>query len=48
VQHPAYNPDRAASDFVLFGDLKEKLSDADCGNREDLKSAISSIFDEIG
>jgi hypothetical protein len=48
VQHPAYSPDPAPSDFFLFGNLKEKVTDSDCGIREDLKSAISSIFDEIG
>jgi hypothetical protein len=48
AQHPACSSDRAPSDFFLFGHLKEKLTDYDCGSREDLKSAISSIVDEMG
>jgi hypothetical protein len=47
LQHPAYSPDPAASDFFLFGYLKEKLIDFDCRSREDLKSAITSIVTEI-
>jgi hypothetical protein len=47
LQHPAYSPDFAPSDFFLFGSLKEKLIDFGCSSREDLKSAITSIFTEI-
>jgi hypothetical protein len=47
LQHPADSPDRAPSDFFLFGYLKEKLIDFDCRSQEDLKSAITSIFTEI-
>jgi hypothetical protein len=47
LQHPAYSPDLAPSDFFLFGYLKEKLTSFDCGSRDDLKSAITSIFSEI-
>jgi hypothetical protein len=35
------------SDFFLFGYLKEKLIDFDCRSRENLKSTITSIFNEI-
>jgi hypothetical protein len=45
-QHLAHSPDLAPSDFFLFGDLKEKLTDFDCRSREDLKSAITPIFNE--
>jgi hypothetical protein len=47
LQHPAYNPDLAPSDFFLFGYLKEKRINFDCRNREDLKSVITLIFTEI-
>jgi hypothetical protein len=47
LQDPAYRPDHAASDFLLFGNLKEKLIDFDCRSREDIKSAITLIFTEI-
>jgi hypothetical protein len=46
LQHPANSPDLAPSDF-FFGYLKEKLTDFDCRSREDMKSAITSIFNEI-
>jgi hypothetical protein len=45
--HPAYSPDPAPSDFFLFEYLKEKLIDFDCRTREDLTSAMTSIFTEI-
>jgi histone-lysine N-methyltransferase SETMAR len=48
LQHPAYSPDLAPNDFFLFGRLTEKLIGFDCRSREDLKSAIPSIFNEIG
>jgi hypothetical protein len=38
LPHPAYNPDRAPSDFFLFGHLNEKLLDFKCENRDDLKT----------
>jgi hypothetical protein len=47
LQHPAYSPDFAPSDFFLFGSLKEKLIDFDCRSREHVKIAITSIFTEI-
>jgi hypothetical protein len=48
LQHPADSPDLALSDFFRFGYLKKKLIDFDCRSREDRKSAITSIFNEIG
>jgi hypothetical protein len=48
LQHPVYSPDLAPSGFFLFVSLKEKLTDFDCRSREDLKSATTSIFNEIG
>jgi hypothetical protein len=47
LRHSAYSRDLAPSDFFLFGYLKEKLTDFDYRSREDLKSAITSIFNEI-
>jgi histone-lysine N-methyltransferase SETMAR len=47
LPHPAYSPDLAPSDFFLFGYLKEKLTDISCTNRDELKSAIVSLFEEI-
>jgi hypothetical protein len=47
LQHPADSPDLVPNDFFIFGYLKEKLADFDCRSREDLKSAITSIFNEI-
>jgi histone-lysine N-methyltransferase SETMAR len=47
LQHPPHSPDLAPSAFFLFEYLKDKLTDFDSRNREDLKSAITSIFNEI-
>jgi hypothetical protein len=47
LQHQAYSPGLAPSDFFLFGYLKEKLIDFNCRSPEDLKSVITSIFTEI-
>jgi hypothetical protein len=47
LQHPTYSSDLAPSDFFLFGYGKEKLTNLDCKSREDLKNAITSIFNEI-
>jgi CRISPR/Cas system-associated endoribonuclease Cas2 len=46
LQHSAYSSDLAPSDF-FFGFLKEKLTHFDCWMQEDLRSAITSIFNEI-
>jgi hypothetical protein len=45
--HPVYSPDRAPSDFFLFGYLKEKLTAFHCTTRDELKSAIMTISNEI-
>jgi hypothetical protein len=47
LPHPAYSPDLAPSDFVLFGYLKEQLTDYDCTTRDELKQAIIEIFNGI-
>jgi hypothetical protein len=47
LPHPVHSPDLAASDFFLFGYLKEKLTAFHCPTRDDLKSAIITILDEI-
>jgi hypothetical protein len=47
LQHPADRPDFAPSNCFLFGYLKEKQADFDYRSREDQKSAITSIFNEI-
>jgi hypothetical protein len=47
LQHPASSPDLAPSNFFLSEYFKEKLTDFDCRSREDLKIAITSIFNEI-
>jgi histone-lysine N-methyltransferase SETMAR len=47
LPHPAYSPDLAPSDFFLFEDLKEKLTDYNRGPWEQLKEAIIEIFNEI-
>jgi hypothetical protein len=44
----ADTPDFAPGDFVLFGYLKQQLQEANVPDRKNLKSAISSIFREIG
>jgi hypothetical protein len=45
--HPFYSSDLAPSDFFLFGYMKEKLTAFHCTNRDELKSAIIIIFNEI-
>jgi hypothetical protein len=46
LQHPPYSPDLSPSDFFLFGYLKERLTDFDRKSLEDLKYAITSLFNE--
>jgi hypothetical protein len=48
IPQPSYSPDKAPSDFFLFGDLKEKLTEYDIPDRERRKLAITHIFSEIG
>jgi hypothetical protein len=47
VPHPAYSPDRAPSDFFLFGTVKAELQNYEIHSREDLILAIRAIFDQI-
>jgi hypothetical protein len=47
VLHPAYNPDRALSDFFLFEIMKTELQNYEIHSKEDLIMAIKAIFDEI-
>jgi hypothetical protein len=48
LHHPVYRPNLPPSDFFLFGYLKEKLTASHCTNWDELKSAIITIFNEIG
>jgi hypothetical protein len=48
LPHSVSRPDLAPSDFFLFGYLKEKLTAFHCTTRDELKSAIITIFNEIG
>jgi hypothetical protein len=47
LPHLAYSPDLSPSDFFLFGNIKEKLSDYNCEGREDLLNGITEIFTRI-
>jgi histone-lysine N-methyltransferase SETMAR len=47
LPHPPYSPGLAPSDFFFFGYIKEELTDYDCRTREELKSAIIEIFNQI-
>jgi hypothetical protein len=47
VPHLRYNPDRAPSNFFLFGYMKEKLRGTSFTARDDLIFAIRYIFSEI-
>jgi hypothetical protein len=47
LPHPVSSPDLAPSDFFIFGYLKEKLTAFHCTTRDELKSAIITIFNEI-
>jgi hypothetical protein len=47
LPHPAYNPDPAPSDFLLFGYIKEKLTERVCTTRDELLSVIITIVSEI-
>jgi hypothetical protein len=46
LPHPVSSPDLAPSDFFLFSYLKEKLTAFHCTTRDELKSAIITIFNE--
>jgi hypothetical protein len=43
MPHPAYSPDLAPGDFLLFGFLKEKLPEYRIADRESRKSTIMKI-----
>jgi hypothetical protein len=47
MPHPAYRPDLALRDFFLFGYIKQKLTEYNIPDRQNLKNAIIDIFDEI-
>jgi hypothetical protein len=47
LPHLVSRLDFARSDFFVFGYLKEKLTPFSCTTRDELKSAIIIIFDEI-
>jgi transposase len=47
LPHPVDSADVAPSDFFLFGYLKEKLTAFHCTTRDEFKSAIITIFNEI-
>jgi hypothetical protein len=47
VSLPAHNLDLMLRDFFLFGILKTELQNDKIHRRDDLISAIRSIFDEI-
>jgi hypothetical protein len=47
LPHPDESPDRAPSDFFLFGYLKAKLTAFHCTTQDELTSAIITIFNEI-
>jgi hypothetical protein len=47
VSHLAYSPDRAPSDFFLFGTVKTELQNYEIHRRQDLIMAIREIFDEM-
>jgi hypothetical protein len=48
IPHLASRPNLAPSDYLLFGHIKRKLTEYDIPDRQNLKSAITHIFDEIG
>jgi hypothetical protein len=47
LPRPAYGPNLAPSDFFVFGDIKERLTEFSDTNREELKNAIMVIFNAI-
>jgi hypothetical protein len=47
VRHLHYDPDRAPSDFFLFGYMKEKLLGTSLTTSDDLIFARGQIFSEI-
>jgi hypothetical protein len=47
VPHPTYSPDRARSDFFLFGMVTAELQNYEIHSREDLILAIRTVFGQI-
>jgi hypothetical protein len=47
VPHPAYSPDRAPSDLLLFGRVMAELQNYEIHSKEDLILAIRMVFDQI-
>jgi hypothetical protein len=47
LPHQTYSLDLAPNDFLLFGSLKERLTQFNCTSRRELKNAVTAIFNEI-
>ena len=47
LQHPPYSPDLAPCDFFLFGYLKNKIQGRHFRDENEIRSAITELFDEI-
>jgi len=45
INHPAYSPDLAPSDYFLFGDLKQSLRGTRFGDDHELQSAVEEHFE---
>jgi hypothetical protein len=48
IPHPACSPDLPPNEFFLFEHIKRILTEYDIPGRQNLKSAITSIFHETG
>ena len=46
LQHPAYSPDLAPSDYHLFGPLKRELSGQGFTTDNELKDAVMQFFSQ--
>ena len=46
LQHPAYSPDLAPSDYHLFGPLKRELSGQKFATDDELKGAVLQFFSQ--
>jgi hypothetical protein len=45
--YPSYSPDLAPSDFILFGNLKNRLQGQQFGSAYELLSGVRNSLDEI-
>ena len=45
LDHPAYSPDLAPSDFFLFGNLKKSLRGVQYGSDEEVIEAVEGYFE---